>query len=78
MKILALMRKVYNFANITLSVECHLYASANLAIVGSDNGLSPVWHQAIIQLNASLLLIGPLKRNFNDIQIKLQQLPYKK
>ena len=29
-----------------------LSASVNYAIIDSDNGLSPVWHQAIIWTNA--------------------------
>ena len=31
-----------------------VYASVNQAIIGSDNGLSPVWCQAIIWTNACL------------------------
>ena len=31
----------------------------NLAIIGSDNGLSPGRRQAIIRTNAGILLIGP-------------------
>ena len=36
-----------------------------LTIIGSDNGLSPGWHQAIIWTNAGILLIGPLGTNLN-------------
>ena len=32
---------------------------ANLAIIGSDNGLSPGRRQAIIWTNAGILFIGP-------------------
>ena len=42
----------------------HAYVSLNLAIIGSDNGLSPDWHQAISQTSAGILLIGPLGTNF--------------
>ena len=28
--------------------------------IGSDNGLSPIWRQAIIYTNAGILLIAPL------------------
>ena len=38
---------------------------SDLTIIGSDNGLSPSWCQAIIWTNAGLLLIGPLVTNFN-------------
>ena len=40
-----------------------------LTIIGSDNGLSPDWRQAIIWTNAGILLIGPLGTNFSDILI---------
>ena len=36
---------------------------SNLTIIGSDNGLSPDWRQAIIWANAGILLIGPCMRN---------------
>ena len=42
-------------------VERRIYASVNKAIIGSDNGLSPDRHQAIIWTNAGILLIGPLR-----------------
>ena len=42
----------------------------NLAIIGSDNGLSPRRRQAIIWTNAGLLLIKPLGTNFNEVLIK--------
>ena len=36
---------------------------SKLTIIGSNNGLSPDRRQAIIWINAGLLLIGPLYRN---------------
>ena len=39
--------------------------------VGSDNGLSPGWRQAIIWTNAGILLIGPLGTNFSEILIQI-------
>ena len=39
----------------------------NLAIIGSDNGLSPGQCQAIIGSNAAILLIRTLGTNFNEI-----------
>ena len=39
---------------------------SKLTIIGSDNGLSPGQHQAIIWTNAGILLIGPLGTNFNE------------
>ena len=43
---------------------------SNLAIIGSDNGLSPARRQAIIWTHAGILLIGPLQTNFSQILIK--------
>ena len=44
---------------------------SKLTIIGSDNGLSPDRHQAIIWTNAWLLLIGPLGTNFSEILIEI-------
>ena len=38
---------------------------SKLTIIGSDNGLVPTRRQAIIWINAGILLIGPLGTNFN-------------
>ena len=50
----------------------------NLTIIGSDNGLSPDRHQAIIWTNAGLLLIGPLGTNFSELSIEILTLSFKK
>ena len=44
---------------------------SKLIIIGSDNGLSPDRHQAIIWTNAGILLIGPLATNFSEILIEI-------
>ena len=49
-----------------------------LTIIGSDNGLSPGWHQAIICNNAGILLIGPLATKFSEILIRVQTFSFKK
>ena len=49
-----------------------------LTIIGSDNGLSPSRHQAIIWTNAELLLIGPLGTNLNETLIKTLAFSFKK
>ena len=49
-----------------------------LTIIDSDNGLSPGWRQAIIWTNAGILLIGPLRTNFNEILIGIQTFSFKK
>ena len=51
---------------------------SNLAIIGSDNGLSPGRRQAIIWTNAGLLLIGPLGTNFSEILIEILTFSFKK
>ena len=43
-----------------------------LSIIGSDNGLSPKRHQAIIWNKDGILLIGPLGTNFIEIFIEIQ------
>ena len=44
---------------------------SNLTIIGSDNGLSPGWHQAIIWSNAGILLIRTLGTKFSEILSKI-------
>ena len=51
---------------------------ANLTIIGSDNGLSPGWRQAIIWTNAWILSSGPLETNFREISIKIQTFSFMK
>ena len=51
---------------------------SELAIIGSDNGLSPGRRQAIIWNNAGLLLIEPLGANFSEISIGIQTFSFKK
>ena len=46
--------------------------------IGSDNGLSPVQHQAITWTNACLLSNGPLGTNFSEIRTKIQNFLFKK
>ena len=50
----------------------------NLTIIGSENGLSPERHQAIIWTNAGILLIVPLGTNFSEISIGIQTFSFKK
>ena len=49
-----------------------------LTIFGSDNGLLPERHQAIIWTNAGILLIGPLGTNFNEMLIQIYVFSFKK
>ena len=76
-----LMRTNNDFDHFTFSPRISLYRVISLThwcwvthicvnkltIIGSDNGLSPGCHQAIIWTNAGILLIGPLGTNFSEI-----------
>ena len=47
-------------------------------IIGSDNGLLPDRHQAIIWTNAGILSTGPLGTNFSEILIEIYTFSFKK
>ena len=68
-------------ASLGLLTHCgrvtHICVS-KLTIIGSDNGLSPDRHQAIIWTNAGILLIGPLGTNFSEIVIEIYIFSFKK
>ena len=51
---------------------------SRLTPIGSDNGLSPDRHQAIIWTNAGKLLIGPLVTNFSEILIEIYTFSFSK
>ena len=51
---------------------------SKLAIIGSDNGLSPGRRQVIIWTNAGILLIGSLGTNFSEILIEILTFSFKK
>ena len=51
---------------------------SKLTSIGSDNGLSPGRHQAIIWTNAGILLIGPLGKNFSEILIEISTFSFNK
>ena len=54
---------IYDFIGFTHHPpQCRIYASVNQVNTGSNNGLSPIWRQAIIQTNTGLLSIGPLEQ----------------
>ena len=50
----------------------------NIIIIGSDNGLVPGRHQAIISTNAEILLIRTLGINFSKILIDIHTVSFKK
>ena len=49
-----------------------------LTNIGSDNGLSPGRHQAIIWTNVGKLLIGPLGTNFSEIWTGIETFSFRK
>ena len=49
-----------------------------LTIIGSDNGLLPGRHQAIIWPNTGILLIGPLETNLSEVLIGIKTFSFKK
>ena len=51
---------------------------SKLTIIGSDNGLLPRWHQAIIWTNAGMFLIWSLEINFNETLIEIYIASFKK
>ena len=51
---------------------------SKLNIISSDNGLSPGQCQAIILINAGILLTGPLGTNFSEISIWIYIFSFKK
>ena len=58
--------------------DAYIYVSEKYTIFGSDNGLSPGRHQAIIWTNAGILLSGPLGTNFSKILIEIYTFSFKK
>ena len=50
----------------------------NQTIIGSDNGLAPCRHQAIIWTNDGILLIRSLETNFSEILSKIHTFSFKK
>ena len=59
-----------NFSHLPLVL--HIYSLVNQVSIDSDDGLSPIRHQAIIWTSAGLLSIGPLGTNFSEIWTKIQ------
>ena len=51
---------------------------SKFSITGSDNGLWPSRHQAIIWTNAGILIIGPLGTNFIEILIEIYIFSFQK
>ena len=70
-------RHKYDFVSMITSGLMHKYVS-KLTIIGSDDGLLPGRHQAIIWTNAGIFLIGPLATKFIEFFIEIQTFSFKK
>ena len=68
---------IFNLTLTHLGQVTHICVG-NLAIIGSDNGLSPGRHQAITWTNVGILLIGPLLTNFSEMLIEIYTFSFKK
>ena len=71
LKFQLLIRQLINWGWVT-----HICVS-KLTIIGSDNGLSPGQHQAIICSNDGTLLIRPLGTNFSESLIEIHPFLFK-
>ena len=60
-----------------IDAEWHVCVS-KFTISGSDDGLSPGRHQAIIWINTGILLIWALGTNCSGILIKIDRFSFKK
>ena len=61
-----------------IEAEWRMICVSKLAIIGSDNGLLPGLHQAIIWTSARILLIRPLGTNFSEGLNEIQTFSLKK
>ena len=60
------------YASLGLNESTHLHLVPHISVsvsvsIGSDNGLLPIQHQAIIWTSGRLLSIGPWRTNFSQI-----------
>ena len=53
-----------------------MHICSNLTIIGSDNGILPVWHQAIIWTNAATLSIRSSETYLSAISSKIQKFSF--
>ena len=67
----------YNFRSCGYLIDrvTHICVS-KLTIIGSCNGLSPGWRQAIIWTNAGTLVIGQWGNSFSEIRIEIHTFPF--
>ena len=51
---------------------------SNVTIIGSDNGFSPGWCQAIIWTSIGILLIGTIRTNCSEILLEIHIFSFRK
>ena len=51
----------------------YMYVSVKWSIIGSENGLPSIWHQAIIWTKVDVLLIVPFETDFSESWFSFQE-----
>ena len=80
MVVLSLVHQLWRYFSLVLTHwgrVTHI-CICKLTIIGSDNGLSPGWHQANIRTCAWILLTRILGRKFSEILFKIYTFSFKK
>ena len=65
---------IYFYIKIIILMHIQYNSILNFVIIGSGNGLSPVWRQVITRNINDLLSNSPTGTQFTDIWIKMQRL----
>ena len=73
---LALLHRCWGNCKIAVLQITHIFVG-KLTIIGSDNGLLPGRHQAIIWTSAAVLSIRPNATYFNKVLFKIQKFSFK-
>ena len=76
--IVLLCWKILFYSAEPTGAEWRIYALPHWVIIGLDNGMSPVQHQAIICIHAGLWTIAPLVTYFSETKINSKQFQLKK
>ena len=66
-----------NMLNQLIEAGWRIYGSLNWVTFGSDNGLSPIWRQAINWSNVEILLIQTLGTDVDEILSEIHEMHFK-
>ena len=66
-------RSTRHALSIVMQEATSAHLTGKLDFIGSDNGRSSVWHQALIWTRVDLVLTGQLKTHFRDMSIKVRR-----